>query len=148
MQKEWAFIWDQERLSNFIRLKVTKNSFYLYWFARVKECTIFDPFCKNDYGSFWLQMILTSERASERALLQGFSTVINILSFDGDKVVGYWLEDPFFFYDSGGNGNFIFLCRTYTVGVCMHMHVHMFYCLAYRYVSASVGIWASDGFAF
>ena len=62
-------------------------------------------------GSFWLQMILTSERVKLRgressqivAFLKGFSTVINILSFDRDKVVWYWLEDPFFFYDLGGN---------------------------------------------
>ena len=54
-------------------------------------------------------MILTSERVKLRessqivALLEGFPTVINILSFDRDKVVWYGLKDPFFFYDSGGS---------------------------------------------
>ena len=37
------------------------------------------------------------------ALSQSFSTIIKLLSFDRDKAVWLWLEDPFFFYDSGGN---------------------------------------------
>ena len=43
--------------------------------------------------------IFTDNRESSQivALLQGFSTVTHILSFDRVKVVWYWLEDPFFF---------------------------------------------------
>ena len=49
-------------------------------------------------GSFRLQMILTFERVKLRgressqivAFLKGFSTVINILSFDRDKVQSIW----------------------------------------------------------
>ena len=41
-------------------------------------------------------------RSQIKGLLEGFSMVIKVLSFDRDKAVWHWLEDPFFFYDSGG----------------------------------------------
>ena len=106
-------MWDQAWLPNFIRLRVRKNSLSLCWSTWVNECTILDPFCKNDFDSFWIQMFITSERIKLRsrasslivALLQSFWMIIKFLSFHNDEMVWHWLEDPFFFYDSGGSSH-------------------------------------------